>query len=136
MYLFERVLYRIRDMFRRKPPKNFSLDVETLHSVQFIAEQSRRTPEEIAGLLIDEALRSREAQEDSWMRWQSLTPREQETTALICLNYTTRQVASKLHISPETVKTHVEHVLQKFGVPNRHALRMLLQDWDFSAWDR
>jgi DNA-binding CsgD family transcriptional regulator len=136
MYLFERVLYHIRDMFRHKPPKNFSLDVETLHSVQFIAEQSRRTPEEIAGLLIDAALRSRETQEEIWARWQSLTPREQEITALICLNYTSRQAASKLYISPETVKTHVEHILQKFGVSNRHALRILLQDWDFSAWDR
>lgn len=136
MYLFERILYRIRGWFRRTPPGNFNLDVATLQSVQFMAEQAQRTPEEIAGLLIDEALRNHEAQGDNWVRWQSLTPREQETTALICLNYTTRQVASKLYISPETVKTHVEHVLQKFGVPNRQKLRMLLQGWDFSAWDR
>lgn len=134
MYPFERVLSHIRGWF--KPVRNFNLDVDTLHSVQFIAERSQRTPEEIAGLLIDEAIRSHEAQEDNWMRWQSLTPREQETTALICLNYTTRQIASKLHISPETVKTHVEHILKKFDVPNRHALCMLLQGWDFDAWDR
>ena len=136
MYLFERILYRIRGWLRPKPSGTFNLDVATLQSVQFIAEQSQRTPEEIAGLLIDEALRSHEARDDNWMRWQSLTPREQETTALICLNYTTRQIALKLYISPETVKTHVAHVLQKFDVPNRQKLRILLQDWDFSAWDR
>lgn len=136
MYLFERILYRIRGWLRPKSRRSFNLDTATLQSVQFMAEQSQRTPEEIAGLLIDEALRNHEAQGDNWARWQSLTPREQETTALICLNYTTRQAASKLYISPETVKTHVEHVLQKFGVPNRQKLRMLLQGWDFSAWDR
>lgn len=136
MYLFERVLDKIRGWFGRKTARNFNLDVDTLHSVQFIAEQSQHTPEEIAGLLIGEALRNHEAQEDNWRLWKSLTLREQETVALVCLNYTTRQIASKLHISPETVKTHAENAMHKFGVRTRQKLRIMLHGWDFSAWDR
>ena len=59
-----------------------------------------------------------------------------EIAALICLNYTSRQIAAKLHISPETVKTHAEHVLLKFSTTDRNALRMMLNGWDFSGWDR
>jgi len=56
----------------------------------------------------------------------NLTPREQDVTALICLNFTSRQIAARLHIFPETVKTHVERVLSKFNVPDHNTLRMLL----------
>ncbi len=136
MYLFQRVLNSIRGWFRRKPATNFTLDVHTLRSLQFIAEQEQRSPEEIASRILDDALQNHLAQGENWQRWESLTPREQEIAALICLNYTTRQIASKLLISPATVKTHVEHLLFKFDVPDRAHLRLLLTEWDFSAWDR
>ena len=110
--------------------------METIRSLRFIAEREQRTPEEVANQILLDAMYDRLTQEDNWQRWQSLTPREQEVAALICLNYTTRQVAAKLHISPETVKTHVEHVLAKFDVPDRNILRLLLSGWDFSGWDQ
>lgn len=136
MYPFQRFLRIIRGWFRHRPQANFTLDVNTLRSLQFLAERERRTPEEIANQLLDDALRSHQAQEENWQLWQTLTPREQEIAALICMNYTSRQVASRLYISPETVKTHVEHILLKFGVSDRNMLRMMLSGWDFSAWDR
>jgi DNA-binding CsgD family transcriptional regulator len=136
MYLFERLVKTVRDWFKRKPPQNFTLSVDTLRSLQFLAEYEQRTPEEIADQIIVDVLRGQEAQEGNWQRWNSLSPREQEIAALVCLNYTSRQVAAKLHISPETVKTHVEHILMKFGVPDRNTLRVVLSNWDFSGWDR
>ncbi len=136
MYLFQRILWTIRGWFRRKPATNFTLDVDTLRSLEFMAAQEQRTPEDIASQLLDEAMRNRQAQELIYQRWQMLSPREQEIAALICLNYTTRQIAAKLQISPETVKTHAEHVLLKLEVADRHALRALLSGWDFSDWDR
>jgi DNA-binding CsgD family transcriptional regulator len=135
MYLFERIVRAIRDRFKRKQAANFTLDVDTLRSLQFLAEQEDRTPEEIAGQILGEAFRSHAAQGQNWQHWQSLTPREQEIAALICLNYTSRQIAAKLHISPETVKTHAEHILLKFGIADRNALRLMLSGWDFSGWD-
>jgi DNA-binding CsgD family transcriptional regulator len=67
-------------------------------------------------------------------RWYSLSPREQQVAALICLNYTSRQIAARLRISPETVKTHTRNLLSKFDLRTRVELRELLADWDFSAW--
>lgn len=135
MYLFQRILRAIFGRFRRRQSPTFNLDVETLQSLKTIAERERRTPEDIANQILDEALRKHQVQQERWRLWTSLTPREQEITALVCLNYTSRQIAAKLYISPETVKTHVEHVLTKFGVPDRLSLRLVLSDWDFSAWD-
>ena len=136
MFLFQRILSAVRGWFQRRQPANFTLNVETIRSLQFIAERERRTPEDVADQILVDAMRNHLAQEDNWQRWQSLTPREQDVAALICLNYTTRQVAARLHISPETVKTHVEHVLAKFDVPDRNILRLLLSGWDFNNWDQ
>ena len=136
MALFQRIVTTARGWFRRKRDTNFTLDINTLRSLEFLAEQEQRTPEEIANQILGDALRDHQAQGENWQRWQTLTPREQEIAALICLNYTSREIATKLHISPETVKTHAEHILVKFGLTDRTAMRLMLNGWDFSAWDR
>lgn len=136
MDFFARVLRAIQGWFRRMPSDGFNLDVGTVRSLQNIAEREQRTPEEIANKILEDALRGHQAQEIYWARWQTLSPREQEITALVCLNYTSRQIASRLGISPETVKTYVGRTLFKFGARDRTALRIMLNEWDFSAWDR
>ncbi len=136
MILLQRIINAIRGRLRPRQGANFTLDVNTLRSLEFLAEREQRTPEEIANNLLGEALRDHQAQGENWKRWQSLSPREQEITALICLNYTSREIAKRLQISPETVKTHAEHALIKFGLTDRAALRLMLKGWDFSAWDR
>jgi DNA-binding CsgD family transcriptional regulator len=137
MYPFRRVLAVVRSWFKRdQTTKNFTLDIEMIRSLRFLAERERRSPEEIANRILEDALHSHQRQEENWQRWVTLTPREQEVAALICLNYTSRQIAAKLFISPETVKTHVEHILLKFGVPDRNTLRLILTDWNFSEWDK
>ena len=67
-------------------------------------------------------------------RWQSLSPREQEVTALTCLGYTNRQIAAKMDISPGTVKAYVRQVLVKFDYHSKYELQMRLGTWDFSKW--
>lgn len=136
MDFFDRVLRAIQGWFWRKPSDGFNLDVGTVRSLQNIAEHEQRTPEEIANKILEDALRGHQAQEIYWARWQTLSPREQEITALVCLNYTSRQIASRLGISPETVKTYVGRTLLKFGARDRTVLRIMLKEWDFSAWDR
>ncbi|MEW6718329.1 MAG: helix-turn-helix transcriptional regulator [Chloroflexota bacterium] len=54
--------------------------------------------------------------------------------ALTCLGGTNRQIAARLGISEETVKTHVASALHKIGVNSKAELRQLFADWDFSAW--
>ena len=43
---------------------------------------------------------------------------------------------SILSISPDTVKFHLHNVLLKYEVKSRSQLQQLLEDWDFSRWDR
>jgi DNA-binding NarL/FixJ family response regulator len=48
-----------------------------------------------------------------------LTPREREVLQLIADGLGNRQVASALHVSQDTVKTHVSNVLNKLGASSR-----------------
>jgi DNA-binding NarL/FixJ family response regulator len=48
-----------------------------------------------------------------------LTPREQEVLQLLSSGLTQQQIAKQLVISPSTVASHIEHVLEKLGVHSR-----------------
>lgn len=50
-----------------------------------------------------------------------LTEREREVLALLTQGRTNRQIAGVLLITPNTVKKHVDHILQKLAVSNRAA---------------
>jgi DNA-binding NarL/FixJ family response regulator len=51
----------------------------------------------------------------------SLTDREREVLSFLAQGHTNRQIAEALTITPNTVKKHVDHVLQKLGVGTRSA---------------
>lgn len=69
-----------------------------------------------------------------WPKWESLSPREQDVAALTCLGLTNRQIAARLSLSPETIKTHIRNVLFKFDLDSKDELRHILAGWDFSGW--
>ncbi len=48
-----------------------------------------------------------------------LSMREREVLNLLALGSSNAEIASRLYVSTETVKTHVAHVLRKLDVPNR-----------------
>jgi len=50
-----------------------------------------------------------------------LTKRELEVLRFLAMGHTNRQIAERLFISPDTVKTHLEHIYQKLGTPDRTA---------------
>jgi DNA-binding CsgD family transcriptional regulator len=52
-----------------------------------------------------------------------LTRREREVLALIAAGQTNREMAESLVVSPETVKTHVRHVLGKLGAARKAEIR-------------
>lgn len=48
-----------------------------------------------------------------------LTPRQSEVLQMLEHGRSTRQIAQELHLSPETVRNHIRHVLQALGVHSR-----------------
>jgi DNA-binding NarL/FixJ family response regulator len=132
--LFKNLLQRL-GLADKHAPAVLRFDFELVQHIHALAERERRAPDEFANTLLTRALNERQLAEDGLADWQLLTPREQDVAALACLGYTSRQIAQRLVVSPETVKSHVRNILAKFGAPNRADLRRRLEQIDFSAWD-
>jgi len=135
MSLWQRLL-RLLGYRKSSDRLSFPVDVAVIRSLQDLAEVERRSETELASELLALALAQRNVAEANLLRWRGLSEREKQVAALICLGYTNREIAARLVIATETVKSHVSKVLIKFGLRNRSDLRQVLADWDFSAWDR
>ncbi|HEY5270442.1 MAG TPA: helix-turn-helix transcriptional regulator [Anaerolineales bacterium] len=132
---FEGLLARLG--FRRGGGRHFFALDDNLHTALVkLADQEQRPAEEVQADLLATALAQRQKQGEMGRRWRSLSPREQDVSALACLGYTNRQIAARLGISDETVKTHVHNALVKFNLHGKSELRMALEEWDFSEWDK
>jgi DNA-binding CsgD family transcriptional regulator len=114
--------------------RSFALEGDLLLSLEQLAQYRGTTPRKVAADLLARELQSVEVEHETWEKWQSLTEREQQVAALICLQYRTQQIATRLQIAPETVRSHVHNILHKMELPNRIAMRQLLAGWDFSSW--
>ncbi|MEW6001487.1 MAG: response regulator transcription factor [Nitrospirota bacterium] len=54
----------------------------------------------------------------------NLTRKEREIVALICQGYRNKEIAQKLSISEQTVKSHCNRIYKKVGVPDRLQLAL------------
>jgi DNA-binding NarL/FixJ family response regulator len=133
MTLWQRLL-RLLGYRKSSDRLSFPVDVDLIRSLQDLAEQENRPRTELAAELLSYALAQRDVAEANLQCWRSLSVREQQVTALLCLGFTSKQIAARLVISPETVKSHAQRALLKFGLRSRTELRQALADWDFSAW--
>ena len=52
---------------------------------------------------------------------ETLTAREVEVLQLLAFGHTNKDIAEQLFISPDTVKTHLEHIFEKLGTSDRTA---------------
>jgi DNA-binding CsgD family transcriptional regulator len=122
-----------------KRPKPGSRTYEISESLQVtlstIAKHEGRPEDELLPDILAAGLTQYVSKDKLWNQWQSLSAREQDVAALACLGYTNREIGNRLSISPETVKVRLQKVLMKYGVTTRSQLRMLLEEWDFSAWE-
>ena len=101
-----------------------------------LAKHESRPVNELIPDLLAAGLTQYASNDKLWNKWESLTAREQEVAALACLGYTNREIGARLHISPETVKVRLQRACAKFSLSTRSQLSMLLEEWDFSAFDR
>ncbi|MBN2549923.1 MAG: hypothetical protein JXB15_12240 [Anaerolineales bacterium] len=134
MYLLDVLLERLG---LRLPPgkRNFALDERLLEPLETLAEEEERSADDLANELLRQAVNQIGFNRDTWRRWSELTSREQQVTALICLGYAYYQIAWRLGITENTVKTHTKNIFSKFDLHGRGELQVLMRDWDFRGWE-
>jgi len=137
MSIWDRFLYLIG--LRPTPgPRTYHFDAsESLRvTLSTLATDEGRPEDELIPDILVAGLTQYEARERLWNIWETLTAREKDVAAFVCLGYTNRQIAARLNISPYTVKDRLSSVFRKFDIHKREDLRLLLSIWDFSEWER
>ena len=133
MSIWQRFLFLVG--LRPNPgPRKYEVSEGLQVTLAEIAQHEGRSEHELIPDLLAAGLDQHRSTDKLRLKWKSLSPREQDVTAFCCLGYTNRQIAARLWLSPETIKSHVRKILNKFGVKRKTELRHLLSDWDFSAW--
>jgi len=95
-----------------------SMDAEQLiQAVHLVATGNMVFDPQVVVALAEELTRSREREE----RGDVLTAREIEVLQLLAFGHSNRDIAQRLDISAETVKTHLEHIFRKLGTSDRTA---------------
>ena len=93
---------------------------ETLfEAVRVIAAGEALLAPAITQRLIAEFARLRPRQPARLERLATLTPRETEILALVAEGLSNQEIAGRLVLSDETVKTHVSHILRKLALRDR-----------------
>jgi len=133
MVFLRRLLHRL-GLWPDSEQRTYQLDEQIHDVIVELAQLEQRPKEEIHAGLVAAALSQRRSLNDNSLYWESLTPREQEVTALTCLGYTNFQIAYELGLSPTTIKTHVRNILKKFHLHGKGELRLALKDWNFRNW--
>ena len=135
MFLLPRRLRQLLEVKKSDDGSRIFLqDEEIITLVRNAAKQQGRSEAEIitdftkAGW--DQLQQATEMEE----RWDSLSRREQQVVALICLGHRNYQIAEILVIAPETVKTHLQNIFTKFNLRSSKELRLVLKDWNFADW--
>lgn len=135
MFLLPR---RLRELFQKKKgedePRIFLKDEEIVTLVRKVAQQQGRSEEEVMTDFTKAGWDQLQQEKEMMERWDSLSQRERQVVALICLGYRNYQIAEKLVIAPETVKTHLQNIFAKFNLRSSKELRFALKDWNFIEW--
>lgn len=133
MSILQRLLYWIG--LRSDPgPRKYEVAAPLHVSITTLAKHEGRPEDELFPDILAAGLTQYSTNDRTWKRWESLTPREQEVTAFVCLGYTNRQIAARMDVTEAGVKFHLGNVYSKFRVKNRVKLRQILAGWDFSAF--
>ena len=133
---FDFIVDNLARSLRRSKKLKLELDDHSMALLHELVQGQPYEIEELATRLLAQAIREYHQTTDENVRlWETLSERQQQVAALVCLKYTNDEIAEKLHISSDTVKTHVSNILRKFQVRGRHQLAHILRKWDFSSFD-
>jgi DNA-binding NarL/FixJ family response regulator len=114
---------------------DFDLDPQLAIRLRQAARARGQTPQALLFELLARGLERESQRAEADKTLQALTPREQQVAWLILRGHSNYQISTALQISAETVKTHVRHVLQKFGLHSKADLRLMLLDLGIRWWE-
>ena len=119
-----------------RPETLAEVDSNLIPLIEDIAKEEGLSISETVNRLLSFAIGEHHATNDNLLRWDSLTPRQQDTAAYACLGFSNMEIAQKMSISVNTVKSHLRQVLQTFAAGTKGELQLLLVSWDFSDWKK
>ncbi|TCJ20755.1 response regulator transcription factor [Rubrobacter taiwanensis] len=85
---------------------------------RLLAGETLMPPNEVAEL-VRLAGRRRDQEYEARLAIRRLTPREREVLQVLAEGLSNREIARRLHITVETERTHMVHILEKLGVHSR-----------------
>ena len=129
MFLLPRHLQEFLKGEKKDEKRPFPLDVDILKVEDLKAGSDnvveQITPQEFEVYPEDPSVRK---------PWFSLTGREREVAALVCIGYRDYEIASKLGIGYQTELTYMQNIFGKFGLRNRGKIRAALVSWSAEEW--
>ncbi len=135
MSLFRRL---IQTILQKKHPveetRVFLQDEQLIAVIKDVARQQKRPEEDIVADFTKVGLNQFLTQSELERRWAALSHREQQVVALLCLGHRNYEIAKILVVSPDTVKTHLQGIFNKFDLRSGKELRLALKNWDFGEW--
>ena len=131
-HLFDRLLHRFGYVRISQPMLYIGNDLIPL--LAELAHRDQQDIEQVARELLVTAVTNRLADAAYLQLWQELTRREKQTAALVCLGFTNQEIAARMIISVNTVKTHIRSIFSKFGINSKNELQAILSGWDFTEW--
>lgn len=85
---------------------------ELIHALQTVAGDQTYLSPGIASVVVEDYVRHVRTDADA----SDLTPREREALQLLAEGRSTKQIASRLHVSEKTVETHRQNLMEKLNL--------------------
>jgi DNA-binding CsgD family transcriptional regulator len=113
-------------------PRTYELSEDLKVMLTRLAEREGRPEHEFTSDLVAAGLIQYLAADELRPKWVSLSRREKDVAKLISKGLTNRQIAAQLSLSTETINTHVQNIMRKFGMDSKAELRHILGVVKFS----
>ena len=113
-------------------PRTYEFSEDLKVMLTRLAEREGRPEHEFTSDLVAAGLIQYLAADELRPKWESLSRRERDVAKLISKGLTNRQIAGQLSLSTETINTHVQNIMRKFGVDSKAELRHILGVVKFS----
>jgi DNA-binding NarL/FixJ family response regulator len=124
----------IRSGVRAWVPRDASVN-DLIAAIRTVSIGGSWIPARILTELLDELIAPPAADDPAQKSLAGLTPRERDVLACLADGHGRAEVAARLHVSPNTVRTHVQSILSKLEVSSAVAAVALLRKANLTTGD-